>query len=341
MFLENVELLNVGALEKIPGLGKNGLVRVPEKVRNSLNNRARFIGMYSAGCEVQFVSDAPNIDLYISCIKPEFANRGEIRIFKGNIQCGCHEIEPGKVHNIRLNLPPRFNEIVPEKINNSGYSSDVWRIVCNAGATYVINDINTHGYDIRPPKPEEKPKLNWLAYGSSITNSNLDGYVHVAAQKLRVQVQNKGFSGACQIEKELVDYMVDKCEWDFSTCELGVNMRGRFSPEAFEQRASYLIDRFSETGKSIFIISIFPNWNTPSYVVEAGIPTENEKAYNTILAKLVEKKNADNLYFIPGYTILDDFNALSGDFIHPTAYGHAVMGTNLAGILNEKLNIVS
>ncbi len=338
MFLDNIELFNVGALESVPGLGEHGLVRVPKSVRDCLNNRGRFIGMTSVGCELQFVSDAPNIDIYLSCTNPHFSEKGEVQIYKGDFLCVTHQITPGIVNNIRFTPPAKFNEVLQKTINSGGFSSNVCRVVFNRGTTFVIHGIDTMGHEIRPPKAEEKPKLNWLAYGSSITNSSLDGYPHFAAKQLKVQVQNKGFSGSCHIEKELVDFMVDECSCDFFTSELGVNMRGAFTPEEFEQRASYLIDRFSETGKPVFIISIFPNSNTSLYIAKPGITSERENAYNIILEDLVAQKQAANLHFISGSTILDDFSGLSGDLIHPTSYGHAVMGANLSKILRKKLD---
>ena len=66
MNLDKVEYYNVGDRETIPGLGENGLVRVPRGVRNCLNNRARFVAMDSVGCEVRFVTEATNIDIYVS-----------------------------------------------------------------------------------------------------------------------------------------------------------------------------------------------------------------------------------------------------------------------------------
>jgi lysophospholipase L1-like esterase len=336
MNLENVKLYNVGALEKVPGLGENGLMRLPEKIRNCLNDRARFVAKDSIGCEVQFVTDAPNIDINVSCAKPEFAVNGEIRVFKGNFHYQLHELEPGIVYNIRLSPPPSFPSASKNAINEGGFSSDVWRIICGRGANVVIHGIDTHGHDIRPPEVKELPKLNWLAYGSSITNSNLDGYPHFAARKLRVQVQNQGMSGSCQIEKQLVDYYVDKCEWDFATCELGINMRGSFTPKEFEKRASYLIDRFTATGRPVLIISLFPNHQSADRVAQPGEEaTKREEAYNAILEKLVERKNASNLHFISGREVLDDFTGLSADLLHPCPYGHAIMGTNLAKKLEE------
>jgi lysophospholipase L1-like esterase len=334
----DVEIFNCASLEKIPGLGDNGFVRFHEGLRNKLNDRARFVSMDSIGCEVRFVTYAPNIDLYIMSNKPEFSELAEFRVFKGNFQCGVYQIKPGVIYNIRLNPPESFNSASKEAINDGGFSSDIWRIVFNGGSSFVINDINVHGYEMRPPMLEEKPALNWLAYGSSITNSSLDGYLHFAARKLKVQVQNKGLSGACCFEKEIVDYMVDECEWDFATCELGINVRGSYTAETFEERARYLIDQFAATGKPVLVIGVFPNCQTHTHVKEAGLDTERELVYEKILERLVKEKNLPNLHFVNGAKIFDDFTGLSGDLLHPCAYGHAIMGANLAEILKTIIN---
>ena len=331
---ENINTFNLGDLEVIPGLGKNGLVRVPAEVRNKLNERARFVGMDSAGIEIRFVTDAPNIDIYLSAQKPESNNRGIVRIYKGNFLFQTLELEPGQIHFFRLTPPPAFKDANDKMLNNKGFSKNVWRIVCDR-TTVIFHGINTHGHSLRPPEKNELPKFNWLAYGSSITNSNLDGYPQIAAQILGVQVQNMGFNGACQIEKEIVDYMIDKRDFDFITCELGVNMRGAFTPEVFEQRTRYLIDRLIEIKKPALFISVFPNSQTDEYTNNANIVTEHEVSYNQILSELVQKANMPNIGFMNGYEVLTDINGLSGDLIHPTAYGHAIMGMNLANRLKN------
>jgi len=114
-------------------------------------------------------------------------------------------------------------------------------------------------------------------------------------------------------------------------------MRGTFTPEEFEPRASYLIDRFTATGKTVLIISLFPNHKTANRVATPEKPTERESAFNAILEKLVAKKNAPNLHFMPGNDVLDDFTGLSGDLLHPCPYGHTIMGANLAAKLKEIL----
>jgi hypothetical protein len=180
--------------------------------------------------------------------------------------------------------------------------------------------------------------VNWLAYGSSITNSSLDGYPHVAAGILRTQVQNKGMSGACLLEPEMVDWLVDGCTWDIATIEMGINMRGWFTPEQFETRAGYAIDRFVATGRPILVTNLFPNGLTPGNALDAeNAATKSEQAFNDIVTRLVSARSAANLHFVPGSEILDDFCGLSGDLVHPTTYGHALMGANLARQMRKTL----
>lgn len=332
--LDKVLFYNLGAVESIPGFGENALVRFPERIRNQLNNRARFIAMESVGIEAQFVTDAPNIDIYVSSSKPEYSERGLIRIYKGNFLYKTFELEPGIVHNFRLTPPPNFDGTKQNMLYSKGFSPNVWRLVFDR-CVVILHGIDTHGYEIRQPSKNELPPKNWLAYGSSITNSHLDGYPFVAARKLGIQVQNKGLSGSCHIEKAVVDYMFDELEFDFITCELGINMIYEFTPEEFEQRTRYLFKRIKESGKPAAIITIFPNDKSIEYTENVTIQTEREQAYNKILIDLVKEENCPHIHLIHGYEVLTDISGLSADLIHPTSYGHAVMGLNLANILHK------
>ena len=276
------------------------------------------------------MTDAPVIDVYISAMKPEFAERGILRVYKGNYEVVTFEVEPGIKKFYRIDdLQGRFNGANENMFNQGGFAPNVWRIVCDC-PTYTLQGIDVHEHEIRPPKPEELPALNWLAYGSSITNAHLDGYIHVAARKLRVQVQNKGFSGSCFCEKELVDYLVDECESDFMTCEIGINMRGWCSVEEFRKRVEYLVNRLVETKKPAVLISTFPNKRTYKYSAEHFELSEREAEYERILEELVNKADCKFLKLIKGEEILTDIYGLKGDLLHPSIYGHAVMGINLA-----------
>lgn len=332
MNLNKVSFNNLGAVETIAGFGENMLVRIPEKVRNQLNNGARFMAKESVGIEIQFVTDAPTIDIYLSVLRPVFSECGKIRIYKGNFLYKIFELQSGIVHTVRINPPGEFGNVKQNMLYSKGFSPNVWRVVCDR-LVVSLHGIDTYGYDIRPPEKNELPPKNWLAYGSSITHSNLDGYPFVAARQLGIQVQNKGLCGSCHIEKEIVDYFFDEVEFDLITCELGVNMRGGFTPEEFEKRARYLVERIKESKKPAVIITTFPNKKSIEYTDEFTIYTEHELAYNKILIDLVKGAQYPDIHLVHGYDILTDVCGLSADLLHPTSYGHALMGLNLAGIL--------
>lgn len=338
MNLDKVEFYNVGDLEAIPGIGENGLVRVPMKVRNLLNEKARYVGMDSIGTEIRYVTDATNIDIYISMQKSESIGNGTIRIYKGNFLYQTLSIQPGITNFFRVTPPPNFQVVNDTMLNQGGFSPNVWRIVCNR-STIVIHGIDTHGHEIRPPKKEELPSLNWIAYGSSITNSHLDGYVHVAASRLKMQVQNMGFSGCCHIEKELVDYMVKERSFDFITCELGVNMLQNYTPDEFNERVSYLISSLKQINKPAIIITPFPHRKSMEYTALIDVYSERNSEFNRILVDQVNSANSEKIHVIQGSDILDDLNGLSGDLTHPTTYGHAIMGINLANYIKKILEL--
>ena len=332
MNLNKVEFYNVGAMEEIPGMGANGLMRIPVEVRNRLNERARFVGMDSIGTEIRFVTDAPNIDLYFSMTKPEFDDYAEVRIYKGGFRVKVIKVQPGIPFFCRLNPPPAFQVCSTESINDQAFSPNVWRVVCGNG-TCVFHGIDVHGHEIRAPRTDELPRVNWLAYGSSITQSNLDGYIYFAATQLGWQVQNKGFSGACQAENCLADYLIDECEWDVITCELGINMRGCYTPEEFKLRVDYIIQRLVDIGKPALMIGVFPNCNTMVYTAEIDQASKVEASYNSIIEESVNAAGSPKIHFVPGKEILTELNGLSADLVHPTTYGHSLMGRNLAAAL--------
>jgi hypothetical protein len=333
MSLENVAIHNVGALEDVPGYAGKGLMRIPAAVRNQMNERARFVAMDSVGCEIRFVTDAQTVDVTLSHTKPEFLETGEVRVFRGNVECSRTALQPGTVQRIRLVEPASFSQVDRDKLQMGGFASNVWRVLMGRGACAIFQGIETHGHQIRPPRPEELPSVKWLAYGSSITNSHLDGYPHVAARILRVEVENKGLSGACQCEPVLADWLADECDWDIITCEMGVNMRGCFTPEAFRERVTYLLTRLTNAhpDKPVVAISVFPNAMSAGWGNDANnTAASHELAYNEIVPEVVKEIGAKNLHFISGSDILTDFTGLGGDLLHPNVYGHAIMGANLA-----------
>ncbi len=337
MNLDNVQFFNMGGFETVPGMGENGLVRIPEGVRNKLNDWARRVGSESVGIEARFVTDSDIIEFSVSMQQPMHLDTAQIRVYKGNFMCRPITVTAGKVTLCRVEAPPAFAATNEKMLKRGGFAPNVWRIVFG-NSVFVLHGVNVFGQKIRKPEKSELPKYNWLAYGSSITHSFLDGYPFLAAQRLKVQMQDKGLGGGCHMEKEAVDYLLDECEFDFITCELGINMREKYTPAQFEERARYLLGRLVQLGKPALIITTFPNGYSLEYAANPNEHTYNEAAYNEILVKLVDEAECATLRLVHGYELLDDVNGLSCDLIHPTSYGHAVIGMNLAAVLIPFLN---
>ena len=196
----------------------------------------------------------------------------------------------------------------------------------------LFEGLDAGGNDVFPPTREELPPVRWLAYGSSITHANPEGYVHVAAEWLGWDVMNKGMAGACLCEPEMAAYLADE-DWDIATLELGINMRATFPPKAFEARAGHLIRTLHERnpGKPIGVINLYDNYATGTDT-EAG---RREAAYREILDRLVAEIGDPAVIRISARDVMDDFRCLSADFVHPTRTGHARMGANLADVLEK------
>jgi hypothetical protein len=189
---------------------------------------------------------------------------------------------------------------------------------------------------IRPPKAEELPKLKMLAYGSSITHGACsmvfsNSYISRMARRLGVDVLNKGMGGSCFCEKEVAEY-ISTVNWDFAVLELAVNMIDLYTPLEFEKRAGYVIEKALERKKTVVFISHFTHFRDH--------PNENKKQFELNLEfrkasdKIKKQYKCDDLLFIDGRNIVD-YKMLTCDLIHPSIYGHSVMGDKIANILIE------
>jgi lysophospholipase L1-like esterase len=217
------------------------------------------------------------------------------------------------------------------------FSPNVWRIMTGR-YTAVFHGIDAFGRKLRPPYPEEVPSIRWLAYGSSITHGGAATkydlcYVQQAARRLGVDALNLGLSGSCLCEKEAADFIADREDWDLATLELGVNMRTLFTPEQFRERAEYLIGKAirMQPGKPVAVITIFPNAAT--FTVSESQSSRNEAEFNRILRDIVAEFRQPSLHLIEGSEVMNDFSSLAFDLLHPSDFGHMMMGQHLAAKL--------
>jgi lysophospholipase L1-like esterase len=327
--LPTIEFLNL-----VPELLNSGdgflLARYPGAVRHAMESPGFLTSQESTGGEMRFVTPAMHARVCLSALNQDV----EVAVYRGNFQHSSQTLRQGVSHCLQLTPPERFPQVRPEVLAASGFHPDVWRIVFNRGAA-VFQWLETFGQAVRPPDKLEKPRLRWLAYGSSITHSSMNGYPHQAARRLGVDVLNKGLSGSCYIEAEAVEFLAADCEWDFATLELGINMRDRFTPAEFARRARHLVRRCLEAkpGRPIFLITVFPNFASRPHALVPDASTGKEEAFIRDLRQIAQDYRDEGVRLIEGSDIVDDFSYMSTDLLHPTEYGHNLMGQNLARTL--------
>jgi hypothetical protein len=333
MLYENVELHHVTEIKKRPDGGVQ-LFRIPEKVLHQLNDGGRRTGLEAIGCEVRFViPPGKGVRVEVAGL----VNDGEVLVYCGPFQHSRHPLTAGQRKIIALDAPARLAGVRPEVLKSYAFSPEVWRIIFNRHVG-VFYGIESFGHPVRPPTRDELPKKTWLAYGSSITHSNAyDGYPFQAARRMGVDLLNYGLSGSCHCEPAMADHIATRGGWDFCTMELGINMRGSFTPEEFRKRAEYLIRAVTEKNpdKPVAVITHFPTDQTFASKLESF--GETELKFEDSLRDIVSHLKCKTCRVIDGGDVLDRYDGHSVDLVHPGQLGHAVMGENLARIMTEWL----
>ena len=304
------------------------LPRYPRHVREAMNEGGRVQSAQATGVELRFATKATNIRVYLS--SPEID--GEVTVFCGGFQHSAHKLPAGLPVCIHLTPPDRFPVVTPETIRTGPFSPEIWRIIASR-STLVFRGLNTYGHAVRPPTAEEKPRLKWLAYGSSITHSSWKGYPQQAAWRLGVDVQNKGLSGSCHVEDTTANFLARQCDWDFATLEMGINMREKFTAEEFARRARYIVEEFTtaKPGQPVVLITVFPN--NVQYQTPPPPAWEREQAFNESVRSLAKEFASRNVHLVEGSEVLGEFTNWGIDLLHPSEFGHVRMGENLANAL--------
>ena len=344
MIHDSLEFHNVEQLEAVP-CGGWKLQRFPESLRCQLgakgHTRGRFFSHFASGCEIRLVTPEKFFAITLSAEEVDTT----VFIERGDFFHSRHELKQGVKTRLFVETPAMFQQVDPGMLSEGRFSPELWRIRFHQDARIVYHGIDGFGSTIRPPHPEEKPHLRWLAYGSSITfggNALLPGstYIQHAARRLGADVLNKGIPGSCLCEPEMVDYLCGHAGWDFATLELGVNMVELFTPEEFEVRARTLIQTMQtqQPDRRIFVINIFPN-RANFWIDDTDPAAVRTPIYNQIIRKIVSEINSPFVRIIEGEEVLSDLSGLTTDLVHPSDYGHLLMGENLAKLIRPMLKL--
>jgi len=335
MIWNNVELHNVEAIETKPN-GSIRLLRFPKAVMDVFgkenNKYAIEVGRMTTGCEVRFVCE--DADVFVTAEDAE----GTVEIFRGDFLVKTQRLQPG----ISTRLALRSNLSV-DKFDLSGvstkFATHVWRVVFDHDFCGVLDDVRPFGA-IRPPMASEVPAKKILGYGSSITHGACAGfftnsYIAHTAKHLGADVLCKGMGGSCFCESAVAEYL-PQAEWDLAVLELAVNMLGNFPVEVFKERAKKVVACALQKGKPVVVISHFTHFKD----LPGAENTEINDAYIAALQQVCQELKCENLHYINGREIVDDVTYLTADLIHPSIFGHAMIGRKLADRIRNELGLL-
>lgn len=334
MTWNDVELINVERIvRRYDGAVK--LMRFPENVHKSFGTKANRYPLVAAeastGCEIRFVGN--DADIVVSA-----GNLGGYaEVYRGDFLYATEYINEGICKRLVLRID---NGVQKSDLSNTrkNYADNMWRVVFGGGIAAVIHDINPLS-DIRPPHGDEAPRKTLCAYGTSITQGagtplQSNSYLSVAGRNLSINVLNKGMGGSCFCEKEVGEYLAD-IDWDVLLLEpMGNMLSESYSAEMFENRLEYIVKCCVNNGKPIVIMSSYRFLGSPGHSREAF------RAYNQAIINICQKYKEQSLYFIDGSKIMNDYTYLCADLIHPSGYGHSMIGLRLADKLKNEFKII-
>ncbi len=328
MIYEGIEFYNIQEIRE----EKEGLVlsRVPESVRKKLNPHARTNAWSPAGSEMRFCLEGElEVELLV-----EGTWEGVVEVFQGDFFYD-RKIVGEKATRISVQPFGDWKKLRDYKISRR-FSPRITRILFPHQGMVRIKDIRIRG-KVKPPSPENVPSVKYLTYGSSITQGILSlhpsgTYAMITAENLGVDLINLGFGGGAHCEKEIADYIGGRDDWDFASLEVGINMLVDFSPEEFERRVRYLVEKISSLhrDKPIFVIDIFTcRWDVEGW--------EKVNVFREIVREICKEKSGRNVYHLEGRELLPDFSGICVDLVHPDEQGMRVIAKNLTQRIRELL----
>ncbi|NQU38736.1 MAG: hypothetical protein HQ523_02165 [Lentisphaerae bacterium] len=338
MIYENVELHNVEAIQPT-GEGVR-LQRVPEDVRELLDEGARMRLLQPDNCEIRFVSDSEE-----TCVTLSSEGETELVVFHGTFDSRERHTINREPQTIVIRTPDRLLRLDPQWWRDLPFAPSVKRLVFGGFRRDPLILHGVQGAGIRPPQPEALPDVRYLAYGTSITHGfDCDAphlsYVGQTAWHLGADLINLGVGGACVCERAFADYIAKRTDWDIATLALSVNMHLFAMPE-FRERVEYMVNTVAgaDTSRPVACITLFPYFRDfgigdPS-VKYGGTPDQ----YRQALRDVVRACPLPNVHLIEGPEILTRMGGLSGDLIHPSGHAMIEMGMNLSGRLKLLLSI--
>lgn len=308
--------------------------RMPEEVAKSINEGVYALHDNTAGGRVRFHTDSPYV-----AIKTEQKNTG----LMGHIT---------KVGQSGLDLYISRNcekftfkgSFVPAASATDGFETYV---TFSEGGMPTDCEINLPNYDnlinlyvgikkgsTLDSAREYKYTTPVLFLGSSITQGGCasrpgNGYVNMISRDLDTDVVNLGFSGSCQGEFEMADYII-KQPMSVFVYDYDHNAP---TPEHLWATHEPFFKRFRAARPTVPVVFI----NKPDWINDPGAPRRREAVYTTYKNALAN--GDENVYFIEGNTLWggENPNDCTVDGCHPNDLGFFRMAQKIGSVIKEIL----
>ena len=327
-----VSLHNVATLES-PSWTNDGdqLFRVPKHVRAEVNSDAAERLRHPTGCEIRFVPDSATEQIEVTL---SAGAQTRVHIFWGPFQ-PWEPIELNKKpKTLSLKIPERLSRLTTSRESNR-FAPQVCRIRLERIPAVALHSVTGN---CRPPMEDECPDLCCLSYGTSITEGAASSaphlnYVSHLSRLTRCDVLNLGCSGSAYCEPDLGEYIASRDDWDVATLALSVNMaNGGFSPDEFHERASKFVETVAaaKPRRPVVCVTLFPYFADVTSDGDAALASD----YRSTLTSIVADASYPNLSVVSGPDLLD-VSGLTADILHPGDTGMAMIGTELAQVVND------
>ncbi|MCY2929280.1 MAG: GDSL-type esterase/lipase family protein [Planctomycetota bacterium] len=329
----NAELHNVVELLPAEG-GGQWLLRIPQALRETLNEWANRNAAVPGGCEIRFNVPKDGKAKVTLASDTEDAAPPMAEVFRGCFRERAMIVgkEPTTIEVGPLGSAEIFERIAGE--HHLAFDSHLVRILLPA--LHRVRLLGIEG-DVQPPRPEQLPRRRYLAYGSSITHGSTatrpsGTYAMQTAKWMQADLINLGFGGGAHLEEGMAQYIAGRDDWDFATLELGINV-GDSPAEKFAQAARRFLEIVvnAHPKKWIFCIDMF------TFYGDLMADYQGHVGFRQVVRDVVAAIGAPRLVHVDGQAMLQEVPGLTCDLIHPADDGMYEMAWRLADVMGERM----
>ncbi|MBC2601568.1 SGNH/GDSL hydrolase family protein [Puniceicoccus vermicola] len=326
---------NIAEFIEHPESGLSAISRIPQSVREHLNDNARQRALYSTGCEIRFRLQSPSAKIHIRTCEIGAAHHGPGlgQILFGDFSQTYFYV--GKEPTVVEINAPDYEHLSKACNQSSLFDPRLLRVLLPTHT--AICEVSVEG-EIAPPEAGDIPSRRILNYGSSITHgsgalTSRECWAGCCAHNLGFDLINLGFGGGCHCEPEMTEYLCQRNDFDCAIIETGINMLG-LEASLVNERIENLIRRLSSTHSEvpIFCLGVFPcdedigkDWNGRAEEIRQFVQ------------KLVATIDSPNLHFIDGKQAVRHSLGMTVDLTHPSPAGMIEIGTYVARQIRKTL----